>query len=472
MSNNQTNIFKWLPSIEELLNYPSLQAVNINHNTKAECARNAVDRWRKAIRRDAETIRATFAVREIFVQKVLADALEECNKAAQNAGRKLHSVVNATGVVLHTNLGRAPFAQSAVEAVNDVITGYCNLETDLETGKRSDRRQNFRDHLLALTGAEDCLVVNNNAAAVLLALNTFAEGKKGVISRGQLVEIGGSFRVPEIMEKSGVKLVEIGTTNKTNINDYDRAIDEETGCVLIVHPSNFHISGFTDSPELEEIVAVAKEHGVTSLYDWGCGAIYPLAEHGIGSESNVKKIVASGVDVLSFSGDKLLGGPQCGIIVGKKEYIAKLAKNPLARALRPDKMLLAALEATLKLYLEPEKAKAEVPIINLLTTEFEVLAAKAASLAVKLQQIKPNWQISVETSVGQVGGGSLPEVHLPTAVIRINIGKNPEDLAHSLRIGEPSVVGYIKEQCLHFDMRSLLPGDEERILQACQKAAE
>lgn len=465
-----TNLFRWLPSVEAVLSHPALKKFNaVDHARRAEIVRLAIENMRRRIVQEPQAVTAAYPDEGALHTEVLEQAAAALAQlAAEQNKPNLRHVVNGTGIVLHTNLGRAPLASGAVAAVNRVISGYCNLEINLEDGNRSSNRfANVRNLLRRLTGAEDCLVVNNNAAAVLLALNTFGYDREGVISRGQLVEIGGSFRVPEIMEKSGVRLHEIGTTNKTKISDYAKAINEETGVLLVVHPSNFHMTGFVETPALAEVAALGRQHDITTIYDWGCGALYPLAELGVGSESTVDELLASGVDIITFSGDKLLGGPQCGIVLGSGEKIRQMYDNPLTRALRPDKMILAALEGTLRYYLDPESALKNIPTLRGLTRSDKELAAAAADLAEKLRQAQPDWQITVAKQRSLVGGGSLPDVTLPTHVVEItapDIGLN--SLAKAMRNAEVPVVGYISGGAYCLDARTLQAEDIALIVSA------
>ena len=462
-----TNLFRWIPSIETLLNRPEATAITeVDRKEKTEIARKEVNLWREKIKKQPQEITDRYETAEAFHKAVLSGFLRKLNAAAY-CGFNMRRVINGTGIVLHTNLGRTPLAEQAVEAVNQVMTGYCNLELDLETGERSENRfSNVHDLICQITGAQDCLVVNNNAAAILLALNTFGYGKEGIISRGQLVEIGGSFRVPEIMEKSGVKLYEIGTTNKTRISDYQTAINETTGVLLVIHPSNFHMTGFVETPELGEIAALGKKHDITTIYDWGCGALYPLAGLGIGRESTVKKLTDAGLDIITFSGDKLLGGPQCGIIIGSKEKISAMYQNPLTRALRPDKMILAALEGTLRCYKNLENVRQAIPVLRSLTKEPLELEKTARTLADKLAAVQDHWEISIDYTKSLVGGGSLPDVKLPTCVVKVEGPKNLNHLAKELRSAKIPIIGYIHGNAFHIDVRTLLDGDVDFIAEA------
>ena len=290
---------------------------------------------------------------------------------------RLRRVINATGVILHTNLGRAPLCREALERINEVARGYSNLEYDLEKGERGLRYDHVRQLLCALTGAEDALVVNNNAAAVLLVLNSLAEGREAIVSRGELIEIGGEFRIPDVMEKSGARLKEVGTTNRTRLADYERAIGPETGLILKVHTSNFRIMGFTEEADLLSLVALGKKHSLPVMDDLGSGCLIELDRYGLEREPTVRDTLATGVDVVTFSGDKLLGGPQAGIILGKRKALAQIRKNPLNRALRIDKLTLAALEATLVKYLRPEEALVDIRVLRALTEPLEAVKRRA-----------------------------------------------------------------------------------------------
>jgi len=386
---------------------------------------------------------------------------------------RLRPVINATGVVLHTNLGRAVLSEEARRALWTVTAGYSNLELDLTTGERGSRYSHVVELLCYLTGAEGALVVNNNAAAVLLALNTLAKGKEVIVSRGQLVEIGGSFRVPEVMAASGARLVEVGTTNKTYLRDYRRAITEETALLLKVHPSNYRIQGFTHETTLEELVELGRETGLPVMEDLGSGFLIDLQPYGITGEPTVQEEIARGADIVTFSGDKLLGGPQAGIIVGKKEYIDLMAKNQLTRALRVDKLTMAALEATLRAYLwEPEETIRRVPILQMLTLDQNTLHKRARRVSRRLREVLAGKaEVSLEKGVSQAGGGSLPLLELPTVLLALSPGNGKlAQWARNLRLGEPAVMGRLAEGRLLLDLRTVLEKEEELLVQALAAA--
>lgn len=360
-------------------------------------------------------------------------------------------VLNATGVIIHTNLGRAPLAREAVAAAT-AAAGYCNLELDMASGQRGSRHSHVEELLCRLTGAEAAMAVNNNAAAVLLALATVAQGREGIISRGQLVEIGGSFRVPEVMAQSGVRLVEVGTTNKTYLEDYRRAISAETGVLMRVHPSNYRVVGFQQEVPLADLVALGREHDLPVLDDLGSGTLVDLTPWGI-DEPTVQQSVLAGADLVCFSGDKMLGGPQCGIIVGKEAWIARLRKHPLARALRCDKITLAALSATLALYIEPEGWR-RVPVLAMLTESLAEIEARARKLATALAGLPA--AVEVKADISPVGGGALPLHQLETRVVQVRPrDRTAQDLAGALRQGRPPAVARVRDEAVLLDVRTL-----------------
>jgi len=389
---------------------------------------------------------------------------------AMNAAN-LREVINGTGVVIHTNLGRAPLAGHISESALGLSARYINLEYDLGNGMRGSRHDIVRNLLCRVTGAEDGIVVNNNAAAVLLVLTSLAEGRDVIISRGQLVEIGGSFRVPEVMEQGGARLVEVGTTNKTYIRDYEKAIGEGTALLLKVHTSNYRIFGFTRDVTLEELVELGKKHGLPVVEDLGSGVLIDLSKYGLCYEPTVQQSVEAGADVVTFSGDKLLGGPQAGIIVGKREYIRKIAKHPLARAVRIDKLTLAALEGTLREYLDPDRAVQRIPVLRMLTADIGELERKADTLRQMLSGLQDYSSISVEKDYSQVGGGSLPLEEIETRVVSIlpyHISVNK--MEQNLRSGETPVVGRISRDRFIIDVRTVFDDQIHTLAMAIQHA--
>ena len=384
------------------------------------------------------------------------------------------SVINATGVVLHTNLGRAILAEEAVRAVTEAARGYTNLELDLATGSRGSRMAHLEPLLRGLLGAEAAFVVNNNAAAMLLALNTFAAGKEAVVSRGQLVEIGGSFRIPEILERAGAVLREVGTTNKTRLKDYERAIGPKTGMIVRVHPSNFAMVGFTEEVTREDLVRLARRKRVLLLEDLGSGALVDFARWGLPGEPLAREALGQGVPLVCFSADKLLGGPQAGILAGSKRVIAALRGNPMARALRVDKLTLAALQATLRLYRDPASVERSLPTIRMLGEPAaavrarvrRVLRALGAERAVKLGA-------EMVACTTEVGGGAMPLARVPSYAVALRPARGKvDDLARALREGSDAVLGRIESGRLLLDLRTVAPGEISRLVASVVRALE
>jgi len=396
--------------------------------------------------------------------------------AARLAAPHPRPVINATGVVLHTNLGRAPMAPASAAAVARALDGYSNLELDLETGRRGSRMGSLEAKLLVLSGAEAAHVVNNCAAAVLLALNTLALGREVVVSRGELVEIGGSFRVPAIMERAGVRLAEVGTTNRTHLADYEAAIGPETALLLKVHRSNFEQRGFVAEAEIAEIARVAHEHGLPFVEDLGSGTLLDLSSEGLPPDAFAPGRLALGVDVICFSGDKLLGGPQAGILLGRREHIDAMKKNPLARALRVDKLTVAALDATLDLMLDPSRVN-EVPTIEGLRADTTALEPRAARLeeivsrVIASGAIPAPWKVRRESTEAAVGGGSLPEHRLAGRAVVLE-GGPANALAEGLRAAPSPVLARVRDDAVWLDVRTLRDADLDRVGDALAFALE
>ncbi len=379
-------------------------------------------------------------------------------------------VVNATGVVLNTNLGRAPLPEQALLRALEIGTSYSNLELDLATGRRGQRKSHLEPLLARLCGAEAAIAVNNNAAAVLLVVDTLARGQEVVVSRGELVEIGGSFRIPDVITASGARLEEVGTTNKTRPDDFERAIGDRTGLLLKCHRSNFKLVGFTAEVGAADLAAIAHRHGLPAVLDLGSGTLVDLALHGLPHEPTVPEAIRSGVDLVTFSGDKLLGGPQAGIIVGKRALIDRLEANPILRALRLDKTVIAMLEATLRLYLDPEGVFSSVPALAMLAATPASLGPRAQALAGRLRALGLDAVAAGATSAP--GGGSLPGVELDTWVVRIGAGVSVQLLADRLRTAATPIVGRLSEGALLLDVRTLLDGDDDRIVAAFREVLE
>jgi L-seryl-tRNA(Ser) seleniumtransferase len=388
----------------------------------------------------------------------LTDAARLALEAA--ARMNLRPVINATGIVLHTGLGRAPLADAAVDALVQVADGYADVELELDSGQRGKRTDRVAELLVELTGAEAATVVNNNAAATLLVLNELARGKSAIISRGQLIEIGGSYRMPDVMDKSGALMREVGTTNRTRLSDYEAAIDESAALLVLVHTSNYKVVGFTHSVPLSDLVELGRRRGICVYHDLGSGALVDLSPWGLHDEPYAAESIRIGADVVTFSGDKLLGGPQCGLIVGRTEIVNRLQKNALARTFRVDKLTLAALEATLRLHLDPGKAVSSVPALRMLTEPPEAVAARAAKLHDGLASSLAGESFEIVKDVTFAGGGSLPTVQVATTTVRWRPTTMPaHQAAERLRQASPPIIARLQGDAVVFDLRTLADGD-------------
>jgi len=438
-----------LPAVETLLRHPALAG--------------ALDRLPRPL--VVEAVRAELAEQRGRMKRGGPPAASE-DLAAGAAARataahrpQLRRVINATGVVLHTNLGRAPLSLAARQAVAEMSRGYCSVEFDLATGRRGERGTGVERWLTRLTGAEAALVVNNGAAALLLALSALASGRKVVVSRGELVEIGGSFRIPEILEKSGAGLVEVGTTNRTHLRDFERALErhgKDIGAILRVHPSNFRVAGFTTRPTPEELSRLAHRRRIPLIEDLGSGALTDLEALGVEREPTVRESLTAGCDVVTFSGDKLLGASQAGLVLGRRRLIERLRKDPLARALRVDKLTLAALEATLPAYGDPARAAREIPALVMLGVTEDVLERRATLLAEAIRERLPQLHVSVERGSGEVGGGALPLQRLRGWVVAVeHPERTPDELDRWARSADPPVIGYIRTGKFRMDVRTI-----------------
>jgi L-seryl-tRNA(Ser) seleniumtransferase len=458
------NPYRNLPSVHDVVQSSSLAAFvePFGQEAVTNAARNAVAAWRKRLS-EGETAGADAEM----LARLAADML------SRDLRPRMRRVINATGIVLHTNLGRAPMAAVAAKAAYEVAGGYLNLELDLETGKRSSRQSPIREWVCRVTGAEAATAVNNNAAATVIALRALCQGKEVIVSRGQLIEIGGSFRIPDIMAVSGAKLVEVGTTNITRLADYERAITENTAALMLIHTSNYRISGFSKSVPIDELVALGKQRGLKVIDDVGSGALVDFRRFGFDGEPIAKESIAAGADLVLFSGDKLLGGPQAGILAGRKEWIQKIEKDPLMRAFRLDKMTLAALEATLRLYLREDVALAEVPALRMLGTPMSTLRDRADELAGLLQTIPGLAKVETKQDVAFVGGGSLPDQRMETWVVAVRPAEiSDDDFARRLRAGIPAVMGRLSEGQILFDVRTVFPEQMGELASAIRAAAQ
>lgn len=435
-----------------------------------------ITRCNKLLKQHLETVRADILEGRLqdeasLSAEALADSVRDLFKKEER--NMVNPLLNASGIILHTNLGRAPLNPDISEKIKQISCRYSNLEYRLESGRRGSRYDSVTPILCELTGAEDALVVNNNAAAVLLVLAEMTKGREVIVSRGELVEIGGAFRVPEVMEQSGAILKEIGTTNKVRALDYKRAISENTGAILKVHRSNFVIQGFTEETGLEELSELAHEHGLPLIYDLGSGLLHPEAPECLKDEPSVREAMNSGCDIICFSGDKLLGGPQAGIIIGRKEYIERIKSHPLTRALRCDKMTLFALQEVLRIYLEPERIDREIPLYQMLKQSLESIEEKADILIDLLRQ--GDVEAELIHLNGQIGGGSAPTVELPSAGIALDPQVNQFDLLETerlLRLGDPAVIAYVQKDQLVFDLRTIAETELEVLARATLAALE
>jgi L-seryl-tRNA(Ser) seleniumtransferase len=450
MADQTATLLRELPSIDRLLKHARCEALLTRYNREyvIEQCRAVLDQIRGEIRQGhGQTI-------DLGEDAIIARLDMRIVTDSQPSHRR---VVNATGTILHTNLGRALLSQAAIDAMLAVADHPINLEYDLAAGKRGKREETLEKLLTELTGAEAATVVNNNAAAVLLGLNTLAEGKEVIVSRGELIEIGGAFRIPEIMAKSGAVLREVGATNRTHPADYENAINEKTALLLKVHTSNYKVVGFTAEVTLEELVAIGKKHNLPVMEDLGSGALINLSQHGLSKEPIVAERIQAGASVVTFSGDKILGGPQAGLMVGKKDLIGKMNKNHLQRALRCGKLTLAALEATLRRYRQSPNIVEEIPTLRAFTRSVEEIRATGEQLLPKLQvALGAEFQIQLEDSTAQIGSGALPTEELPTVVVSVaNPKLTANTIAQKFRTANPPIIGRIKEDRFLLDLRTI-----------------
>lgn len=449
------NLLRELPSIDYLLKHARCEAILTRYSrgyVTQQC-RAVLDQIRLEIRQ------GHVAALDFGEERIL-DRVEERISTESRPGHV--QVVNATGTILHTNLGRALLSQAAIDAMVEVAGHPVNLEFDLAAGKRGKREETLEALLVALTGAQAATVVNNNAAAVLLGLNTLAEGKEVIVSRGELIEIGGAFRIPEIMAKSGAILREVGATNRTHPADYENAINEKTALLLKVHTSNYKVIGFTAEVSLEQMVAIGKKHNLPVMEDLGSGALIDLSRYGLPKEPIVAESIQTGADVVTFSGDKILGGPQAGLIVGKKDLIGRINRNPLQRALRCGKLTLAALEATLRRYRQSPNIVHEIPTLRAFTRPMDEIRALGEALAPKLAAVLGDeFRIQLQESTAQIGSGALPTEELPSVAVFVqhpNLGANA--IASKFRSANPPIIGRIKDDRFLLDLRMIFDAND------------
>ncbi len=455
---DMNSLLRALPNTDDVLAQPQLASAleSLPRAVVLDAVRAAVDEARARILAGEElSFSAEDAARDAAGRAVLASR------------PSLRRVINATGIIVHTNLGRSVLSEAAVKAVAEVATHYSTLEYDVESGERGSRHVHCEELLCRLTGAEAAMAVNNNAAAVMIGLAELARGKEAIVSRGQLVEIGGSFRIPDIMRESGATMVEVGTTNKTHLRDYESALTDKTGLLLKVHSSNYRVVGFTAEVSVRELVELGAPHGVPVMEDQGSGVLFDLQRYGLPHEPTVGESVAQGAAVVTCSGDKLLGGPQAGILVGRHDVIARLKKHPMARALRLDKMTLAGLEATLRACLEEERAVREIPTLRMLTMGIDESRALAKQLGDRVRDaVGAGGEVTVIDDIARAGGGALPVTDIPTAVVAIAPSAMSVDSLEALirRGAEPAIVARVKDDRLLIDPRTLVNGEEHDIV--------
>jgi L-seryl-tRNA(Ser) seleniumtransferase len=460
------DLLRSLPSVDEVLNNTEVEPLTKEYGRDAVL--NAIRDVLGALRSELVKEDSSLASEDISVEKIIRRVAWHLR---QKSTPSLRSAVNASGVILHTGLGRAMLSPKAANAINDAIRGYCTLAIDLGTGERGHRDSHLNGLLCELTGAEAATVVNNNAAATMLILNTLAKGKEVIVSRGQLVEIGGSFRMPEVMETSGAILREVGTTNKTHLRDYVSAINENTGAILRVHQSNYRIVGFFEEPPIEKLVELGRKHALRVIDDLGSGALIDLKPFGLETEPMVQDSIEAGVDVACFSGDKLIGGPQSGVIVGKTQVVERIRNNPLARAFRIGKMTIAGMEATLRLFLNRERLREEHPTYRMLSLTLNELKNRAKRVAEDLSDLKGlTAKICVVDGETQVGSGSVPTETVPTKLLSVRaISLSPANLAKELRYHNPPIFARVHKETVLFDFRTIQPSEDVLVEAALRK---
>jgi L-seryl-tRNA(Ser) seleniumtransferase len=464
MKENSQELLKKLPSVDNLLK--DAQLISFFNNVPRKIIVNAV---RQAVEQARELIikeKADYEQKDIY-QKIISEAKSQIDSFRRSYYRR---VINATGIILHTGLGRAVLAKEAIEQIHNELSGYSLLQLDTQSGKRSKRDDRIEWLLQQLTGAEAATVVNNNAAATAIVLNTIAKGKEVIVSRGQLVEIGGSFRLPAVMEFSGAKLVEVGTTNRTHPADYENAITENTAAILRVHPSNYKIQGFVSEVALNELVKIAHSHNLVMIDDVGSGALFDFTKFGFAPEPTLPESIAAGADIVTSSADKLIGASQAGLILGKQNLIKAIRKNPFARIVRVGKLTLAALEATLKLFFDEDQAIQKVPTLQMMLADISEIAKKAETIATRLSKLKVNAKVEITDGFSETGSGSLPTQQLATKLVSIEAkNMNAETLAEKLRQNNPPIIARISEDKVMMDPRTLREEDDSIIVEALKR---
>jgi L-seryl-tRNA(Ser) seleniumtransferase len=462
--NSKQRLLSQIPPVNEILNHRKIQPLlkKYSRHLIHSIIREEIDSHKNALLKNKSD-----SSRQANTHQIVKSVIDKIVDLMQP---NLRRVINATGVILHTGLGRAPLAEEARENLIRISEGYCCLEIDLQSGERGDRASHIEQLVCRLTGAEAACVVNNNAAAVLLTLNTLAFEREVLISRGQLIEIGGSFRMPDVMQKSGAKMIEVGTTNKTHTKDFEEAITAATGLICVVHPSNYRVRGFTKEVGLEEIVALATKHRVPVFQDLGGGVLIDLRKYKLPYEPVVRESVEMGVDAITFSGDKVLGGPQSGLIVGKRRYIDAIKQNPLLRALRCDKLVYAALEPTLRSYFSEGSLRATNEVMRMLTEPNRSVKNRAKEILKRVSTTaKAQCEIRIEPTKAQMGSGALPLEELASWALVLKSDRiTTEGLARKFRLHSNPVIGYIRDDALYFDIRTIQRSEEESLIAAMQ----
>lgn len=465
MNDSVQDMLRRLPAVEKLLKDPSVKSLqdSLPRSIVVQAARTILDRLRDEIKCGGIPDDGDLSPKRI------ADSVREL--ALRLAEPSLRRAVNATGIILHTGLGRAVLPEAARKAINEVAAGHSTLEVDIESGARGSRSVHYRQILSDLCGSESAFAVNNNAGAVLLALNTMAAGREVIVSRGQLVEIGGSFRMPDIMTRAGARVVEVGTTNRTRISDYEQAVTDDTSLLLRVHTSNFRIVGFTQEASLQEMIELGRRYGIPVMDDVGSGALVDMGQYGLAGELTVQESIHAGADVVTFSGDKLLGGPQAGLIVGRQNLVDAMSSNPLARALRLDKLALAGLEATIRLYFDPDRAVHDIPTLRAITRPLAEIESAARDLKRRIDVLGlEDVTVELVDGMSQVGGGSLPGEELPTRLVALASSSfGPDEIAAGFRRNDPPIFGRVGDDRLLLDLRTVTRKELDAIASAAER---
>jgi L-seryl-tRNA(Ser) seleniumtransferase len=466
--NKKHALLQMIPSVDRLLKSPAIHEVSsqYSHNLILKAVNEVLESLRGEIK-DGRVMESSDLTLECVSTRVV-ERLKLLDRPS------LRLVINATGVVVHTNLGRSILPERALDRFRQIAGAYSNLEYDLERGERGSRYVHVENILLEITSAEGAMVVNNNAAAVLVSLETLAKGREVVVSRGELVEIGGSFRIPEVMRKSGTRMVEVGATNKTHVRDYEGAIGPETALLLKVHKSNFHVIGFTEEVDRAELVGLGRRHGIPVMEDLGSGCFVDFSRYGLIKEPTVQEVLAQGVDLVTFSGDKLLGGPQAGIILGRKDLVEAIRKNQLSRALRIDKLTLLALEETLRIYRDEQAALREIPTLRMILASQKSLKERARRLIKLAGKVgAENFTLAVNSGQSKVGGGALPLLVLPTSLICLTPGKlSANALEESFRLSDPPIIVRIEKDQVLLDVRTIQEGELKIVAEAIRRLSQ